>query len=632
MAGAAETGDESAELWDDVRRPVWRLLTSYYRSHVHYFGFNLLTTLSARLLGLYPPVMVGVAFDAVLFGQRAYELPFVPQRFIPETRMAQFWFTVGSFVALYAAGAVLYVLGGLARNVATYRVQHELRTDVYATMQDLEYSFFEGEQTGELMSILNNDVNQLEEFFQGTLQRAANVVFIVGSVGFYMLVLNWQLALVAFVGPVVIVAVNFWYSNYVEPKHAAIRSRVGGLNSRIENNVDGIGIVKAYNRESFEEDRVEEASEEYRDGSWVVARARILFGQTAGLFINSGYVIVFLVGGYWVLQGPPPPFSGELAAGTVLTFLMYNRQFSAPLMQATDLVDSYQRTRASGSRVLGLVDEAEDHTDRETGTDLGDVRGRVEYDHVTFTYESGDEPALRDLSFEAESGEMVGLVGPTGAGKSTVVKLLLRFYDVDDGAIRVDGHDVADVSAASLRRAIGYVEQEPFLFDGTVRENVAYGRPDADDDVVEAAARSAGAHEFVADLPEGYDTEVGERGVKLSGGQRQRISIARAILRDPAILVLDEATSHVDNETEILIQNNLADLRADRTTFVVAHRLSTVCDADRILVLDDGAVVEQGTHEELLEHGGVYANLWRVQVGEVDALPEEFVERTVGVE
>ncbi|MFB6109194.1 MAG: ABC transporter ATP-binding protein [Haloplanus sp.] len=248
---------------------------------------------------------------------------------------------------------------------------------------------------------------------------------------------------------------------------------------------------------------------------------------------------------------------------------------------------------------------------------------------MSFAYdtEEGKEQVLDDISFDVEPGEMVGLVGPTGAGKTTLMKLLMRMYEVDDGEVRLDGHDVRDVSLRSLRRHIGYVSQEPYLFYGTVRENIAYGLADVDDREIQRAAEVAGAHEFITGLEDGYDTMVGERGVKLSGGQRQRISIARAVLQDPDVLVLDEATSHVDNETEAVIQNSLNDLIADRTAFAIAHRLSTVRHADTILVLDDGELVEQGTHEELLAEDGLYATLWRVQVGEIDALPDEFLDR-----
>jgi ATP-binding cassette subfamily B protein len=326
-----------------------------------------------------------------------------------------------------------------------------------------------------------------------------------------------------------------------------------------------------------------------------------------------------------------PFFNGPgMTAGLLVTFLSYSRRFVYPMRRFGRIINDYQYAEAAGERIVGLLDSDPGIADSEDAVELDDVAGRVEYDGVSFRYESEDgedEEVLRDVSFEVEPGEFVALVGPTGAGKTTLMKLLMRLYDVDDGEIRIDGTDIRDVTLRSLRGSIAYVSQEPYLFYGSVRENIAYGDPNIDDGAIEHAARVAGAHEFIENLPEGYETMVGERGVKLSGGQRQRVSIARAILKDPEILVLDEATSHVDNETEMLIQESLGDLIADRTAFAIAHRLSTVRDADKILVLDDGELKESGTHGNLLERDGLYAGLWRVQIGEIDDLPEEFVDR-----
>jgi ATP-binding cassette subfamily B protein len=327
-------------------------------------------------------------------------------------------------------------------------------------------------------------------------------------------------------------------------------------------------------------------------------------------------------------------FSGDLGPGAFVTFILYTQRFIWPMAQFGQIINMYQRARASAERVFGLMDEPPRVADAPDATDLVVDDGTVVYDDVTFAYgddaDGADDPVLRDVSFTADGGDTVAIVGPTGAGKSTVVKLLLRLYDVDAGSIEIDGQDVRGVTRDSLRRAIGYVGQDPFMFSGSVRDNVAYGAFDATDEDVVAAARAAEAHEFVAALPDGYDTTVGERGVKLSGGQRQRLAIARAVLRDPDVLVFDEATSDVDTETEYLIQRSLDDLTTDRTTFVIAHRLSTVKDADRIVVVEDGRVTEVGSHDELLDADGLYAHLWRVQAGDIDDLPREFLERARG--
>jgi ATP-binding cassette subfamily B protein len=485
------------------------------------------------------------------------------------------------------------------------------------------------------MSILNNDVNQLEGFLTGSLNTGIGIVFRVGGMGLAMLIMNWRLGIV----PTLIIPAlgyaSLVFVRVIHPKYQDVRSSVGKLNSQLENNLGGIEVVKSYTTEPVETDRVEESSRDYLDAQWDAITTRIKFWPTLRLLTAVGYTATFLVGGYWVMANrgvvsPDLPFfTGPLTAGTLVIFLSYSRRFVYPMRQFGQIINDYQYAEAAGERIVGLLDTEPGITDDPDAITLDAVEGRVEYDDVSFAYDTdeGAEQVLEDVSFDVEPGEMVGLVGPTGAGKTTLMKLLMRMYEVDEGEIRLDGHDVRDVSLRSLRRHIGYVSQEPYLFYGTVRENIAYGAGDASDEAVQEAAMVGGAHEFIVDLEDGYDTMVGERGVKLSGGQRQRISIARAVLRDPDVLVLDEATSHVDNETEAVIQNSLGDLIADRTAFAIAHRLSTVRHADTILVLDDGRLVEEGTHDELLAADGLYATLWRVQVGEIDALPDEFLKR-----
>ncbi|MDY6818588.1 MAG: ATP-binding cassette domain-containing protein, partial [Halobacteriales archaeon] len=309
-----------------------------------------------------------------------------------------------------------------------------------------------------------------------------------------------------------------------------------------------------------------------------------------------------------------------------VTFILLTQRFIWPMAQFGSIINMYQRARASSERIFGLMDEPSRIEEDPGAEELVVSDGRVEYDDVTFGYEDG-ETVIEDISFTVDGGETLALVGPTGAGKSTVLKLLLRMYDVDGGAISIDGQDLRDVTLPSIRQSIGYVSQDTFLFYGTVKENIEYGTFGASEEEIIEAAKAAEAHEFIQNLPDGYDTMVGERGVKLSGGQRQRVSIARAILKDPEILILDEATSDVDTETEMLIQRSLDRLTEDRTTFAIAHRLSTVKDADKIVVLEGGRIVERGTHEDLLGEDGLYAHLWGVQAGEIDQLPEEFIER-----
>ena len=319
--------------------------------------------------------------------------------------------------------------------------------------------------------------------------------------------------------------------------------------------------------------------------------------------------------------------SGSLTPGAFVTFMIYTQQFVWPMAQFGQIINMYQRAKASSARVFGLIEETGRLNESADATDLAVPAGAVQYDQVSFAYDT--ERVIRDVSFAAAPGETIGVVGPTGGGKSTLLRLLVRLYDVDSGAIEIDGTDIREVTLKSLRRAVGYVSQEPFLFYGTVKDNIGYGTFEASDEEIEAAARAAAAHDFIENLPEGYETMVGERGIKLSGGQRQRVALARTILKNPAIVVLDEATSHVDTETEALIQRSLVRVAAGKTAFVIAHRLSTVKNADEILVLDDGRIRERGTHDDLLTQDGLYANLWRVQAGEIEDLPREFIERAI---
>ena len=620
-------------LRDEDGNAIWRLFKEYGREEWMKFGIGGGASVLQMAMELIPSFVLAVAIDAFFIGDRSFGLPFVPASWIPSDVGGQFVLATGIVAASYLLNELLGWVNNYMWNSFSQHFQHNVRIDTYDAMQRREATFFDNKQTGEIMSILNNDVNQLEGFLTNDLNSIITIVVRVGGMGLVMLLVNWQLALIPVAAMPLLGYLSHKFRIMVRPKYRRVRSAVGQLNSRLENNLGGIETVKAYTTESFETGRVSDASQSYLDAQWDAIITRITFFPTISLTTAASYVLVFFVGGWWVIGGQPPhpALSGEMTAGTLVLFLSYTRRFTWPMRRVGRIFNNYQYAEAAGERITGLLDLEPRVADSPTAKPLARVSGRVEFDDVSFSYEDDEgelHRVLEDVSFVAEPGEYVGLVGPTGAGKSTMMKLLLRFYDVDEGEIRIDGHDVRDVTLQSLRESIGYISQEPYLFYGTVEENIAYGITDADEADVARAADIAGAHEFVENLPDGYDTMVGERGVKLSGGQRQRIALARAILRDPEILVLDEATSHVDNETEALIQSSLDRLIENRTTFAIAHRLSTVRGADTILVLDDGEVVQRGTHAELLADDGLYANLWSVQVGELDALPVEFIEET----
>lgn len=606
------------------QNPVLRLLGKHCRPYLVPLSGAVIGNLLSRVFWFYPPVVLGVVFDSILLGGSEYSLPGIPSGFIPSDQTGQLWFSVGVIAVVYALGYVLSIAASWTLSIIAYRVQHRLRVESYDHAQRLGYEFFEVEQKGNLISILNNDVNHIESFLKDTISLIGTAVFIFVVIGGYMVILNWQLAIVAFIAPLFVAVFNYAYSRYVEPKYQQIRTNVGDISSRIENNISGIGVIKAYTQEEFEMSRIERTSEKYRDTSWKVAKARTALGQVTDQLSNLGYVLVLTIGGLWVLSNEPPVpgMSGNLQAGTLLTFLIFNDRFSWPLSQITTIVDKYQMAKASCRRVLGLLDEEPEIEGVIEVADFDVTSPTISFDKVAYRYSGEDEDAVTDINFTAHGGETVGIVGPTGAGKSTLLKLLFRFYDVNKGAITVENNDIRDIDRRAYRDVIGYISQDPHLFNGTVKENIVYGSNNPDEETIIEAAKAANAHSFIQNLDDGYETNVGEGGGRLSGGQRQRIAIARAIVDDPEILVLDEPTSHIDNATEVVLQQNLAEVIADRTTFIVAHNLSNVRNSDKILVLDNGAIVEQGTHDDLVKAEGLYTDLWCIQTGNFEEVSD----------
>ncbi len=601
-----------------------------------WFVVGVLASIGSRFLSLVPPVLLGVAIDALFHDSAPFTLPFVPTAWLPKTEMEQFWFAIVAMGVAMVGQAVLIFVRASSLNLFSHRVKHEARTATYQQMQRLDMDFFNEVQTGELISILSNDTNRLEQFLDSMMGELIQLIVLMGGTAVILLWLNPQLAAVTLLVIPLSAVFTLWYMRLAEERYADIRESVGDLNSRLENNLGGIQVIKSSNTEEYEDQRVEDHSYRYFKLDWLALRLSFVYRPGLRVLTSLSFIATFIVGGIWLLQGPPGPITndftlfgrnyGELTAGTLVTFLLLTQRLVNPLAQMGNIIERYEDAKASTKRILGLMSLPVRIQDKPDAVALEDVEGHVEYDDVTFAYD-GDETVLEDIDIDVEPGETVGLVGPTGAGKTTIVKLLLRLYDVNEGAVRVDDHDVRDVTLASLRGSMGYVGQDNFLFDGTIAENVKYGQFDAGREQVVEACKRAEAHEFIQNLPEGYDTDIGERGVKLSGGQRQRVAVARTILQSPAIMIFDEATSAVDTETEMLIQRSIDELAADRTTFIIAHRLSTVRDADKILVLEQGKIVERGSHEDLLDEDGLYANLWRVQAGEIEELPDDFVEQ-----
>ncbi|WP_440990589.1 ABC transporter ATP-binding protein [Haloarchaeobius baliensis] len=627
MSIEAEDDDPFEEQRANAENPMKRLFLEYGSDNKLAFVVGLLSSIVARLLDLLPPVLLGIAIDATFRNSRPFALGPVPLYEYAPTPEDQVLLASGIIAFAFFGGAAFHWTRNWGWNSFAQHIQHEVRTDTYDKMQRLNMDFFADKQTGEMMSILSNDVNRLERFLNDGMNSAFRLSVMVIGIAGILFYYNWQLAFITLVVVPLIGLTTYKFVSIIQPKYADVRSSVGQMNSRLENNLGGVQVIKTYNTEDFESDRVEDVSQDYYDANWDAINTRIKFFPALRVLAGVGFVITFLVGGLWVYNGEGPWFlTGTLSEGEFVVFILLSQRFIWPMAQFGQIINMYQRARASSERIFGLMDEPSRIAEDPDAEDLAVADGDVTYDDVTFGYDD-EETIVEDISFDVDGGETLALVGPTGAGKSTVLKLLLRMYDVDEGAIEIDGQDLRDVTIPSLRRHIGYVSQDTFLFYGTVEENITYGSFDADREDVVEAAKMAEAHEFIQNLPDGYDTEVGERGVKLSGGQRQRISIARAILKDPAILVLDEATSDVDTETEMLIQRSIDELAEDRTTFAIAHRLSTIKDADQILVLEDGRVVERGSHEELLGNDDLYAHLWGVQAGEIDELPEEFIER-----
>ena len=556
-----------------------------------------------KIFDLAPPALIGVAVDVVVRREDSV----LADVGVADPVDQLIVLSVLTFIIWALESLFEYLFARLWRNLAQ-SIQHELRLDAYSHVQQVESAWFERQRHGSLMSILNDDINQLERFLDGganAIIQVVTTVIVISGIFF------WAAPGVAWMAmlPMPFIAWgSIAFQKKLEPYYADVRRKVGALNSRLSNNFSGITTIKSFTAEEVEYEKIRRESEEYRQSNRAAIRLSAAFTPLIRIVILVGFTATLLYGGIQTL-------GGELEVATYSLLVFMTQRLLWPLTRLGETLDLYQRAMASTRRVLDLLDTPIAIRSGERALPLESVKGRIEIRDITFAYNER-EPVFRNFSLTIPAATTLAVVGPTGSGKSTLIKLLLRPYEVDGGEIRLDGVDIRELKLQDLRRGIGLVSQDIFLFHGTVAENIRYGRPDATESEVVAAAMIAEAHEFVEGLPKGYETIVGERGERLSGGQRQRISIARAVLKDPPILILDEATSAVDNETEGAIQRSMARIAVGRTTIIIAHRLSTIRHADRIIVLEDGRITEEGTHDELIDHEGLYHRLWDVQTGE----------------
>jgi ATP-binding cassette subfamily B protein len=555
-----------------------------------------------KLFDLAPPVLIGLAVDVVVRQDNAWLAAFGVVTVPGQLGVL----AVLSFLIWSAESLFEYLYALLWRNLAQ-RVQHELRLEAYDHLQRLELGFFEASSSGRLLAILNDDINQLERFLDHGANELLQLITTVLAVGGAMLWLSPTVAGVSFLPIPVILWGSLHFQRRLQPRYREVRERAGDLASRLANNLGGMLTIKSYAAEPWELERLRADSEAYRISNRRAIRLSAAFIPLIRFAILFAFLAILVIGG---LQA----WRGAIAVGTYSFLVFITQRLLWPLTSLGRTLDDYQRAMASSQRVLDLLDTPIAIPSGSRSLPLSQVQGAIRFEAVDFAY-PGRAPLLRGFNLEIPAGSTVGIVGATGSGKSTIVKLLLRLYELQGGTIRLDGQPVDQLQLADLRRAIGLVSQEVFLFHGTVAENIAYGSFEAPRGAIERAAQLAEASRFIEALPQGYDTVVGERGQRLSGGQRQRIALARAILKNPPVLILDEATAAVDNETEAAIQRSLDLITAERTTLVIAHRLSTVRHADRIVVLEQGRIVESGSHEQLIASGGAYVNLWRVQAG-----------------
>ncbi len=569
----------------------YKRLLSYIRPYLHKLFFAIVFIVLAASANLYLPWIIKDMIDEVL----------------AEKNMMMLNIISVSIVVVFLFRGVFYYGQAYLVSYIGQRVIIDVREVLFRKFQRMPLSYFDRHQTGETMSYLTNDVNALQNALVDSLiEMTTEGSILIGSLGM-MVYLDWKLSILTLVVIPVVGQAMKVFGRKIKVTGTVIQERLADITSLLQESISAIRVVKSFVREDYEIQRFCRQNELNFQAAMKNVQLKSLLTPTVEFLAAVAVTLIVWFGGYEVVNG-------DITAGALVAFLTYAVNLANPVKRLSRVYGNIQKAMAAVDRVFAVIDLEETVSNRPGAADLPAIQGHVTVKDVSFGYKEG-VPALQHVSLEVQPGQMIAFVGPSGAGKSTIANLIPRFYDVSEGSILIDGHDIRDVTVESLRQQIGIVPQETMLFSSTVRENIRYGRLDATDEEVEAAAKAANADAFIREMPDGYDTQIGERGLNLSGGQRQRISIARAILKNPRILILDEATSALDTESEKVVQAALDKLMVGRTSFVIAHRLSTVFEANQIYVIDNGQIHEHGTHEELLEKGGLYSNLYHIQFG-----------------
>lgn len=576
-----------------MKNGKWKKFLSYYKPYKKMFAADMFFACMGAGVTLVIPLIIRYITNDVIYRELSESLHMILTLTIVMAALIILECYCNYFIAYYG-----HIMGA--------KMEYNMRNEIFAHYQKLSFSFYDNQKVGQLMSRVTNDLFDISELFHhGPEDLVISMIKLIGSFSI-LLSVNWRLALTAFAIVPVMLAYAFYFNVKMKRAFVKNRARIADINAQIEDNLSGIRVVKSFANEDMEMDKFKAGNDRFVESKKESYKYMGLYHSGLGAFTTLISVIVIATGAVFITKD-------LITITDLITFLLYINNFTEPIKKLISFTEQFQNGASGYTRFLEILEIHPDIEDAPNALELKNAKGDITFENVSFHYEENSETVLSDLNLHVNAGEYIALVGTSGVGKSTLCSLIPRFYDVSGGRILIDGRDIRDFTVKSLRNNIGIVQQDVYLFTGSVMDNIRYGRPDATEAEIVAAAQNANAHEFIMNLPEGYDTNIGQRGIKLSGGQKQRLSIARVFLKNPPILIFDEATSALDNESERVVQESLEKLAKGRTTFVIAHRLSTIRNAQKILVLTENGIAESGTHRELLEKNGIYAELYNMQ-------------------